>query len=226
MHKGSDKCNPFSFRNVRKVSPVTHLKNCGAERPGLETFCLCLPLGNPGRPRAPQNDGRKILVLPGFPTRSRGIGRVSTKVASHGRRSAEIGSPETVREQRIALLCYDSFPAGGQAAVVAHPKQLCRFRIPTHGIAADRRIVVRHEEIEGSPASFRARAISSAVLRASSVTVARSSDGISIHPYGAMGSVRPSEKTKTPDAEAPGVLEWGVWRCSTFTGNTTDYHRR
>ena len=32
--------------------------------------------------------------------------------------------------------------------------------------------------------------------------------------------------TKTPDAEAPGVLEWGVWRCSTFTGNTTDYHRR
>lgn len=92
MHKGLDKCNPFSFRNVRKVSPVKHLKNCGVERPGLETFCLCLPLENPGRPRAPQNDGRKILVLPGFPTRSRGIGRVSTKVASHGRRSAEFGS--------------------------------------------------------------------------------------------------------------------------------------
>ena len=108
MHKGSDKCNPFSFRNVRKVSPVTHLKNCGVERPGLETFCLCLPLGNPGRPRAPQNDGRKILVLPGFPTRSRGIGRVSTKVASHGRRSAEFGSPKTGNgtrtTNRVALL--------------------------------------------------------------------------------------------------------------------------
>lgn len=35
MHKGSDKCNPFSFRNVRKVSPVTHLKNCGVERLGV-----------------------------------------------------------------------------------------------------------------------------------------------------------------------------------------------
>ena len=108
MHKGSDKCNPFSFRNVRKVSPVTHLKNCGVERPGLETFCLCLPLGNPGRPRAPQNDGRKILVFPGFPTRSRGIGRVSTKVASHGRRSAEFGSPKTGNgtrtTNRVALL--------------------------------------------------------------------------------------------------------------------------
>ena len=45
---------------------------------------------------------------PGFPTRSRGIGRVSTKVASHGRRSAEIGNPETGNgtrtTNRVALL--------------------------------------------------------------------------------------------------------------------------
>ena len=119
-------------------------------------------------------------------------------------RSSGVRKRETVREQRIALLCHDSSPAGGPVAVVAHPKQLCRFRIPTHGIAADRRIVVRHEEIEGSPASFGARAISSAVLRASSVTVARSSDGISTHPYGAMGSVRPSEKNKNPRCRSTG----------------------
>ena len=100
-----------------------------------------LPLGNPGRPRAPQNDGRKILVLP--------VSRLPDAVTRHwscldegciawsslrGDRESGNGKRETVREQRIALLCYDSSPAGGQAAVVAHPKQLCRFRIPTNGI--------------------------------------------------------------------------------------------
>ena len=49
-------------------------------------------------------------------------------------RSSGVRKRETVREQQIALLCYDSSLAGGQAAVVAHPKQLCRFRIPTNGI--------------------------------------------------------------------------------------------